>query len=375
MICPACQFENPPGMKFCGGCGAKLRLVCPRCGVEPPPEFKFCGDCGAPLAAPSRPEPRVEANAGKAAPTPSRSVQSYTPDYLVRKILRSKNSIEGERKQVTVLFCDLADSTALAERHGAETMHGVLNRFFELALGEIHRYERTVNQFLSDGFMALFGAPIAHENHAWRAVLAALSLQRVLVEHRAELGGEHGAEFSVRMGINTGIVVVGGIGDNLRMDYTAVGDTTNLAARLQGLAEPGTILISDEVRRLVRGQFDVEALEPQWVKGKAHPISAFKVLGPGSRLSSQAKLAEETLSPFIGRAREQSLLEDLIAQVEQGNGQVVGVAGEAGTGKSRLLHEFRSSQMGKQLAFLPGRCLSYGSAIPYLPVIHLLRTA
>ena len=382
MICPACQFENPPEMKFCGGCGAKLRVVCPSCGAEPPPGFKFCGECGAPVApgapgAPATPPPELRAKPQAAPPasTAAGAGHSYTPDYLARKILRSKNSIEGERKQVTVLFCDLANSTALAARVGAEIMHGVLNRFFELALGEVHRYEGTINQFLGDGFMALFGAPIAHENHPRRAVLAALNLQRTLAEHLAELGGDQGAEFTVRIGINTGIVVVGGIGDNLRMDYTAVGDTTNLAARLQGLAEPGTILISDAVQQLVRGQFDVETLEPQLVKGKTEPIQAYKVLGTGSRLSSQAKLADETLSPFIGRAREQAILEDLMTQVEEGNGQVVGVAGEAGTGKSRLLHEFRARMRGKKLAFLPGRCLSYGTAIPYLPLIHLLRTA
>src|SRR5215831_2048888 len=167
---------------------------------------------------------------------------SYTPPHLAEKILLSRSALEGERKQVTVLFCDLANSTPLAARLGPEAMHTLFNRFFTLALDVVHRYEGTINQFLGDGFMALFGAPIAHEDHARRAVLAALDLQRTLADHHAELGEPYGVPCMFRMGLNTGLVVVGSIGNNLRMDYSAVGDTTNLAARLQQLAEPGTIL-------------------------------------------------------------------------------------------------------------------------------------
>lgn len=177
------------------------------------------------------------------APDQEREPLSYTPKHLAEKILTSRSALEGERKQVTVLFCDLANSTPIAERLGPEYMHTLLNRFFELALHEVHRYEGTINQFLGDGFMALFGAPIAHEDHARRAVLAALALQRTLQE--AHLGEPYGVECAFRMGLNSGLVVVGSIGDNLRMDYSAVGDTTNLASRLQGVAEPGTILFSE----------------------------------------------------------------------------------------------------------------------------------
>src|SRR5215813_5327575 len=186
---------------------------------------------------------------------PTRGPVSYTPPHLVEKILTSRSALEGERKQVSVLFCDLANSTALAERLGPEAMHGLLNRFFALALDAVHRYEGTINQFLGDGFMALFGAPLTHEDHARRAVLAALALQRALQDHQAELGEPYGVTCVFRMGLNTGLVVVGSIGNNLRMDYSAIGDTTNLAARLQQLAEPGTILISDATRRLVEGSF------------------------------------------------------------------------------------------------------------------------
>jgi class 3 adenylate cyclase len=179
--------------------------------------------------------------------------QSYTPRHLAEKILTSRAALAGERKQVTVLFCDLPNSTPLAERLGPEAMHTLLNRFFELALGEVHRYEGTINQFLGDGFMALFGAPIAHEEHARRAVLAAVGLQRHLHAGPAVLGQSPGVDVAVRIGLNTGLVIVGAIGDNLRMDYTAVGDTTNVAARLQQATAPGQIIIAETTHRLVAG--------------------------------------------------------------------------------------------------------------------------
>ena len=187
------------------------------------------------------------------AKTQERAPLSYTPRHLAEKILTSRAALAGERKQVTVLFCDLANSTALAERLGPEAMHSLLNQFFELALGEVHRYEGTVNQFLGDGFMALFGAPIAHEDHARRAVLAAVGLRQRLHAGPTPLGQQYGVEVAVRMGLNTGLVIVGAIGDNLRMDYTAIGDTTNVAARLQQAAAPGQIVLSEATHRLMAG--------------------------------------------------------------------------------------------------------------------------
>ncbi|MDP9122747.1 MAG: zinc ribbon domain-containing protein, partial [Acidobacteriota bacterium] len=228
MQCLQCQFENPETMRFCGQCGTKLGTSCPRCGAPGTPGFKFCGQCGASLTAPAGQDaipPPAPAPPPPAPPhppaAPAGTLPSYTPPHLAGHILQSRIALEGERKQVTVLFCDLVGSTALAARVGAETMHMLLNHFFELALSEIHRYEGTVNQFLGDGFMALFGAPIAHEDHARRAVLAASGLRRLLREHQPELARDHGVELAVRMGANTGWVVVGGIGDHLRMDYTA----------------------------------------------------------------------------------------------------------------------------------------------------------
>src|SRR5437762_3539188 len=209
MKCPRCQAENREGALFCRECGATFGAVCSSCGAKVAAGSKFCDGCGAPLRA-----------TPASGPKPSRftSPESYTPKHLAEKILTSKTALEGERKQLTVLFCDIANSTALAERLGPEAMHTLLNQFFEFALNEVHRYEGTINQFLGDGFMALFGAPLAREDHAHRAVLAALGIQRALHE-RASGAPRLAEELEVRIGVNTGLVVVGKIGDNLRMDY------------------------------------------------------------------------------------------------------------------------------------------------------------
>jgi class 3 adenylate cyclase len=301
----------------------------------------------------------------------AREPLSYTPKHLAEKILTSRSALEGERKQVTVLFCDLANSTPIAERLGPEHMHTLLNRFFELALDAVHRYEGTINQFLGDGFMALFGAPIAHEDHARRGVLSALALQLTLKE--ADFGKPYGEECTFRMGLNSGLVVVGSIGDNLRMDYSAIGDTTNLASRLQQHATPGVILVSESTSRLVQDAVRLEALAPVEVKGKTEPVPIYKVIGTLPRRSPIASRSERTLSPFVGRERELTTLEALFTQVESGQGQVVGIVAEAGGGKSRLLYEFRQRLQDKRVTYLEGRCLSYGSTIPYHPLIDVLR--
>jgi class 3 adenylate cyclase/tetratricopeptide (TPR) repeat protein len=329
----------------------------------------FVGDTDVtptPTQAPSTPEPT-------STPTtePEREPLSYTPQHLAEKILTTRSALEGERKQVTVLFCDLANSTGIAEKIGPENMHTLLNRFFELALDEVHKFEGTINQFLGDGFMSLHGAPISHEDHARRGVLTALALQRTLKE--ADLGKPYGVKCAFRMGLNSGLVVVGSIGDNLRMDYSAIGDTTNLASRLQGIAEPGEILVSESTSRLVEGYVRLEALQPVEVKGKTEPVPVYKVIGTLPRRSPMVSRGERTLSQFVGRERELAVLDELVEQVESGQGQVVGVVAEAGGGKSRVLHEFRQRLQDKRVTYLEGRCLSYGSSIPYHPLIDVLR--
>src|SRR5262245_42816225 len=361
VVCPRCQAENREGRRFCGECGLSFASTCPSCGFLNEGGEKFCGGCGKSLTATAN---RVESR--------FISPQTYTPKHLAEKILTSKSALEGERKQVTVLFCDIANSTALAQRIGAEAMHAMLEQFFELALAEVHHYEGTVSQFLGDGFMALFGAPIAHEDDARRAVLAALGIQRRLRDRRAASTAILG-DVTVRMGINTGLVVVGRIGDNLRMDYTAVGDTTNLAARLQQAAEPGTVLMSESTHRLVQGAVRSERMVPLSVKGKNEPVETHRLLGLAPRRSAFEERTTRLLGPFVGRERETGMLQDVLTQVVDGHGQVVGIVGEPGMGKSRLLHEFRRELGSRQVTVLEGRCVSYGGSIPYLPLVEFLR--
>src|SRR5713226_593136 len=247
MRCAQCAHENPQGVKFCGECGARLQALCPACGVANPPANKFCGECGAALTA-APPAPKFA------------SPESYTPKHLAEKILTSKGALEGERKGVTVMFSDVSGFTAMSERLDPEEVHAIMDRAFEVIRNAVHRYEGTINQFLGDGVMALFGAPIAHEDHAHRALAAALDINRDLRPLGEEVKRLHGRDFLMRIGINTGPVVVGAIGRDLRMDYTAVGDTTNLAARLLNVAKPGQIVVSRYTQRLSAGFFVFEDL-------------------------------------------------------------------------------------------------------------------
>jgi len=357
MHCQSCGHENRTGAEFCGQCGTGLSPACPSCGHSNPRGQKFCGECGSRL-----PD----------APGPQRSPASYTPRHLADRILTSRFSLEGERKLVTVLFCDIANSTELAARAGAESMHAILQGFFEKVLEEVHRFEGTVNQFLGDGCMALFGAPIAHEDHARRAALAALSLREALQEQQQQAHGlPTGSTLQVRMGLHTGHVVVGSIGDNLRMDYTAVGDTTHLAARLQQVAAPGQIVMSDATARLVKGYVVSEVLAPLALKGWPEPVPIFDVSSPGSRRSSLER--DRALSPFVGRGNDLALLEKSLKDAQGGRGCMVGIVGEPGVGKSRLLHEFRRANAAQPFNYVEGRCLSFGQAIPYLPLQDVLR--
>ena len=342
MLCAACQRDNPTGARFCNGCGAPLPPACPSCGHANPHDAAFCNGCGARLTP---------------APTsmPPGAPRAYTPPHLAERILRTRSAIEGERKHVAVLFCDLADSTPVTERLGPEVMHELMDRCIRLILEQVHRYEGTVNQFLGDGVMALFGAPLALEDAPRRAVIAALAIQRALQPLARELRAGHGVDFRMRIGIHSGPVVVGKIGDDLRMDYTAVGDTTNLAARLEQLAEPGSILVSESTSRLVRSHVRLDAPQLLSVKGKSEPITAFRVLGLLPRRSLVLP-GQRPAGRFVGREREVGALLSLLERAESGEGQAVGIVGEPGMGKSRLLLEFRQRLAGRQLTYLEGCC-------------------
>jgi predicted ATPase/class 3 adenylate cyclase len=296
----------------------------------------------------------------------------YTPRHLTETILASRSAIEGERKQVTVLFADVARFTAIAERLDPEQIHLLMDGCFERLTAAVHRYEGTVNQYTGDGIMALFGAPISHEDHPQRALLAALAIQEVMQPYSEQLQRERSLDFRLRIGVNTGLVVVGRIGDNLRLDYTAQGDTTNLAARLQALAEPGTVLVSETTYHLTQGYFTFLSLGQRQIKGHT-PVQVFQVTGWQTGRTRLDVAAEHGLTAFVGRQRELALLEELLEKTKGGYGQIVGVLGEAGMGKSRLLLEFRRRLQQEDATYLEGRCLSYGQSILYLPLVDILK--
>ncbi len=364
MICPQCRSQNEADASFCTRCGARLERRCPNCDTPNASDARFCKKCGQALAASVAPLP--EAPAATASPI------TYTPRHLAEKILSSRSALEGERKQVTVLFVDVSGFTSLSERLDPEDMHRLMTRAFELMLAEVHRYEGTVNQFLGDGIMALFGAPIAHEDHAQRAVHAALGIRKALEGYQEDLQRRRGITFQVRQGLNTGLVVVGSIGTDLRMDYTAVGDTTNVAARLQQAADPGRIWISEATYRLVWGYFYTRSLGALSLKGKADPLPAWEVIAARGTRSRLEVGVERGLTPFVGRERELRLLMECFEKVKAGHGQVVFLVGEAGIGKSRLLYEFRR-RLGDEATWLEGRCMSFGQSIAFHPVIDMLK--
>ena len=285
MTCSSCGAATRPGARFCEECGARLDADCPACGARVSPGKKFCADCGARVDAGARPDAEPLPGPSRARFSPEDDPRAaapagYTPQHLADRILKDRATLQGERKQVTVFFADVSGFTSLAEALDPEEVHALMNRAFELMLAAVHRYEGTVNQFLGDGLMALFGAPVAHEDHARRAALSALAMQRALAAYREDLKARRGIEFRVRMGLNTGLVVVAAIGDNLRMDYTAVGDTTNVAARMQQMAQPGQVVVADATRRLIEPYFHLTSLGTGQVKNRAEPVTAWELGGP-----------------------------------------------------------------------------------------------
>src|SRR5256886_2608131 len=327
MNCPRCATENPSGAKFCRGCGVRLDAICPACAHSNLPGSRFCNECGHQL---------VAGGAGERTPSPDRAPQvAYTPKHLADKILKARSAIEGERRQVTVLFADLAGFSALAETRDPEEVHTIVDRCFGSIASEVHRFEGTVNQYTGDGVMALFGAPIAHEDAPRRAAHPALAIQRAVRDLSRELAPRLERSLEMRIGLNTGPVVVGKIGDDLRMDYTAVGDTTNVAARLEQNARPGSVLVGASTFRLIAGYFETLDLGELPVKGHA-PVQAFEVLRARGRKARLDVESERGLTPLVGRDREITTLMELFDRVRDGRGQVVFVAGEAGIGKSRL---------------------------------------
>jgi class 3 adenylate cyclase/tetratricopeptide (TPR) repeat protein len=298
----------------------------------------------------------------------------YTPQHLAKRILAARGVLQGERKRVTALFVDVVGSTSLAERIGAEEMAGVVDRLFGLCLEAVHRHEGTVTQFLGDGFLALFGAPLAYENHAERGVRTAWEIQRRLATTQIIPADVQGFELRLRMGLNSGPVIVGRIGDSLRMDYTAVGDTVNLAARLQALAEPGAIYLSEATRDAVGPGLLAELIGERTVKGRAQPVRVYRVERVRTpRRASPATSTSGIGSPLVGREDEYTVFERALGRLRDGRGGLVLVTGEAGVGKSRLVVEARQLVAAEDVQWLEGRTLSFGRGISYWPFLEILR--
>jgi class 3 adenylate cyclase len=360
VLCPSCKHENRAGRKFCVHCGGGLEPSCPSCGARAEPGEPFCGECGKSIAGPST---------AAAPPDP----RSYTPKHLADKILISRAALEGERKQVTVLFADVKGSMDLAEQMDPEDWHKIMDRFFGVLSEGIHRFEGTVNEYRGDGIMAMFGAPIAHEDHAQRACYAVLHLRDTLRRFAQELRIRQGISFAVRMGLNSGEVVVGKIGDDLRMDYTALGHTANLAARMEQLSEPGKVYLTEQTAKLVSGFFHLHDLGPFEVKGVSTPVQVYELEGVGALRTPLEVSRSRGFSRFVGRESETASLEAALARAISGSAQVVGIVGEPGVGKSRLCFEFLERCRERGLAIFQAHGLSHGKAIPLLPILELFR--
>jgi class 3 adenylate cyclase/predicted ATPase len=361
MQCPGCRHENPPQAKFCLECGARMVVTCASCRAELPASAKFCLECGTPVTG------RAAGGTRFAAP------DAYTPKHLADRILTSKAAVEGERKQVTVLFADLKSSLELLADRDPEEARAILDPVLQHMMDAVHRYEGTVNQVMGDGIMALFGAPLAHEDHAARACYAALAMQASVKKYAEDMRRRYGVSVGIRVGLNSGEVVVRAIGSDLHMDYTAVGQTTHLAARMEQLADPGSTLLTADTLVLAEGYVDVRALGPMPVKGLAEPIEVYALLGASAARSRFQAAAARGLTKFVGRTAEMDQLAQAMEHVRAGRGQVVAIVGEPGVGKSRLYYEFTRSHRVQDCLVIESSSVSYGKATAYLPVIDLLK--
>jgi class 3 adenylate cyclase/predicted ATPase len=373
MKCPKCQHENPDQAKFCNACATKLELVCPECGKVNPPGSKFCNECAHCLSIPSaKPTPKELSLDEKIA-----KIQRYLPKGLTDKILSQRGKIEGERRQVTVMFCDMEGFTPLVERLGPEEAYAIMDQVYEILIHKVHDYEGTVNEMTGDGIMALFGAPIALEDAPQRTIRSAMANHREMGIFSDKIRQEKEGipPLRMRIGIHTGPVVVGTLGNDLRVEFKAVGDTVNLASRVESLALPGATYVTEETFRLTEGLFRFEALGQKEVKGKKEPVTIYRVIAPSTRRTRFDVSAERGLTPFVGRERELELMLDGFQRAKAGRGQAFSIMAEAGVGKSRLLYEFRKAITNENVTFLEGRCLSYGKGVAYHPVIDILKAS
>ncbi len=370
MECPKCGHELPDTAKFCIECGYKIEITCPDCQTKNIVAAKFCIECGYDLTltvTPTTKELTFEEKLDK--------VRRYLPKDLTEKILSQRGKIEGERKQVTVMFCDLEGFTPLVEKIGADEAYTIMDQVYELLIHAVHDYEGTVNEMTGDGIMALFGAPVALEDAPQRAIRSALAIHRQIALFNDKLKTEKKELplLRMRVGIHSGPVVVGTLGNDLRVEFKAVGDTVNLASRMEQLAESGATYITEDTYKLTKGLFRFEALGAIDIKGKEEPVHTFRVITTSSIRTRFDVNAEQGLTPLVGRERELEILLDGFEMAKSGRGQAFSIVGEAGGGKSRLLYEFRKAIANEDQIVLEGKCLSYGRNIAYLPIMDVVR--
>jgi class 3 adenylate cyclase/tetratricopeptide (TPR) repeat protein len=359
--CPACSAANPDHALFCLACGVRLALACPQCKTRNETAARFCVECGAYLLDGARGE--------RAVATP----RIRTPEHLVDKALASRNAIEGERKLITVLFADIRGSLELIVGRDPEVASQILERAIEVMTDSVHRFEGTVNRVLGDGIMALFGAPLAHEDHALRACNAALAMREAMSQQASAVRDAHGVTLQIRVGLNSGEVLVKAIRNDLSMDYDAVGETVHLAARMEQLASPSSIWLTADMFKLVEGLMEGRSLGPISIKGLPAMVEVVELVRAKLRRTWLWVGGRRGLTPFIDRDKERATLGDAAALAAGGKGQVVAVVGEPGCGKSRLLYEFATSATAKGWQVLEGHALSYATDITYYPIIALLK--
>jgi class 3 adenylate cyclase len=359
MKCSRCGHENRSGAKFCEECAAPLARECPSCGSRLPTTAKFCPECAHPIgSAPGAP-----------AATRFTSPERYIPKHLAEKILTSETALEDERKQVTVLFADLTGSMELFADRDPEEARKLLDPVIERMMEAVHHYEGTVNRVMGDGIMALFGAPIAHEDHAVRACYAALDMQAAIRRYADEVWRAEGIRVQIRVGLNSGVVMVRTIRSDLHVDYSAAG----MAARMEQLAAPGTVLMTADTLRLVEGYVTVRPLGPAPIKGLTAAVEVYELTGAEPVRSRLHAAAARGLTRFVGREGELEQLRQALGRASAGHGQVVAIMGEPGVGKSRLVWEVIHSHRVHGWLVLQAGSVSYGKATSYLPVIDLLK--
>jgi class 3 adenylate cyclase/tetratricopeptide (TPR) repeat protein len=367
--CPKCRAENREGVRFCEHCGTRVALQCPKCKANLPPGTRYCGECGQSLQPVLDPPPTDLSLEEKIT-----RIQRYLPEGLAEKILSERDRIEGENKLVTVMFCDMEGYTTISRKLGPEGVYTLMDEVYEILIHMVNDFGGTVNELTGDGIMALFGAPIALEDAPQRAIRAALAIHREITRFSERMIPRGIPPVRMRAGIHSGPVVVGTVGNDLRVDFKAIGDTVNLAARLESMAEPGTTYVTEETFKLTEGMFRFENLGEREIKGKDDPVRVYMVLAPSSRRTRFDVSAESGLTPMIGRERELEILLDAYRRAKEGRGQVLSIVSEAGMGKSRLLYEFRKAIANEEATFLEGKCLSYSKSSAYYPIIDMMKS-